>query len=88
MNSSPSTTSPSGRSQPQQIIQLLTEARQQKIVAFVRRQGDSHVLQFTLTPELVDNPSVDRAFLLRPGPRLHSHHELGYADRQAIARCH
>jgi len=51
----------------EQIIQLLTEARQQKITAFVRRQGDSHVLQFTLTPELVDNPSVDRAFLLRPG---------------------
>ena len=71
----------------EQIIQLLTEARQQKITAFVRRQGDSHVLQFTLTPELVDNPSVDRAFLLRPGLRLHSHHELGYADRQAIARC-
>jgi carboxyl-terminal processing protease len=53
--------------EPQQIIQLLTEARQQKIVAFVRRQGSSHVLQFTLTPELVDNPSVDRAYLLRPG---------------------
>lgn len=53
--------------QPQQIIQLLTEARQQKIVAFVRRPGTPHVLQFTLTPELVDNPSVDRAFLLQPG---------------------
>lgn len=52
--------------EPQQIIGLLTEARQQKIVAFVRRQGSSHILQFTLTPELVDNPSVDRAFLLRP----------------------
>jgi len=53
--------------EPQQIIQLLTEARQQKIVAFIRRQGSSRVLQFTLTPELVDNPSVDRAYLLRPG---------------------
>jgi carboxyl-terminal processing protease len=52
---------------PQQIIQLLTEARQQKIVTFIRRQGYSHLLQFTLTPELVDAPSVDRAFLLRPG---------------------
>jgi carboxyl-terminal processing protease len=52
--------------EPQQIIGLLTEARQQKIAAFVRRQGSSHILQFTLTPELVDNPSVDRAFLLRP----------------------
>ena len=53
--------------QPEQIVQLLTEARQHKITAFVRRQGASHVLQFTLTPELVDNPSVDRAFLLKPG---------------------
>ena len=53
--------------QPEQIIQLLTEARQHKITTFVRRQGASHVLQFTLTPELVDNPSVDRAFLLKPG---------------------
>lgn len=52
--------------QPEQIIQLLTEARQHKITAFVRRQGASHVLQFTLTPELVDNPSVDRTFLLKP----------------------
>src|SRR5689334_9327764 len=32
--------------QPEQIIQLLTEARQHKITAFVRRQGASHVLQF------------------------------------------
>jgi carboxyl-terminal processing protease len=53
--------------QPEQIVQLLTEARQHKITVFVRRQGASRVLQFTLTPELVDNPSVDRAFLLQPG---------------------
>jgi carboxyl-terminal processing protease len=53
--------------EPQQIIELLTEARQQKITVFVRRQGDSRLLQFALTPELVDTPSVDRAFLLRPG---------------------
>ena len=52
---------------PQQIIELLTEARQQKIVVFIRRQGEAQLLQFTLTPELVDAPSVDRAFLLRPG---------------------
>jgi carboxyl-terminal processing protease len=53
--------------EPEQIIQLLTEARQQKITAFIRRQGDARLLQFTLTPELVDSPSVDRTFLLRPG---------------------
>ncbi len=51
----------------EQIIQLLIEARQQKIVVWIRRQGDAKLLQFALTPELVDSPSVDRAFLLRPG---------------------
>jgi carboxyl-terminal processing protease len=52
---------------PQQIIELLTEARQQRITAYIRRQGFSRVFAFTLTPELVDAPSVDRAFLLKPG---------------------
>jgi carboxyl-terminal processing protease len=52
---------------PQQIVELLTEARQQKITVFIRRQGFSRPIQFTLTPELVDQPSVDRTFLLKPG---------------------
>jgi len=52
---------------PQQIVELLTEAREQKITAYIRRQGFSHPFQFTLTPELVDAPSVDRAFMLKPG---------------------
>jgi carboxyl-terminal processing protease len=51
---------------PEQIIQLLTEARQQKIGVYIRRQGSAKLLQFNLTPELVDSPSVDRAFLLQP----------------------
>ena len=53
--------------EPDQIVELLTEARQQKIVAYVRRQGDAKLLQFTLTPELVDSLSVDRTYLLQPG---------------------
>ena len=53
--------------EPEQIIELLTEARQQKITAYIRRQGAPKLLEFTLTPELVDSPSVDRAFLLQPG---------------------
>jgi carboxyl-terminal processing protease len=53
--------------EPEQIIQLLTQARQQKITAFVRRQGSARILPFSLTPELMDSPSVDRAFLLQPG---------------------
>ena len=52
---------------PEQIIQLLTEARQQRVEIYVRRQDAARPLQFTLTPELVDAPSVDRAYLLKPG---------------------
>jgi carboxyl-terminal processing protease len=51
----------------QQVIELLTEARQQKVTLFIRRQDSVRILQFTLSPELVDQPSVDRAFLLEPG---------------------
>ncbi len=53
--------------EPEQIIGLLTEARQQKVRLYVRRQGSARLLDFALMPELVDSPSVDRAFLLRPG---------------------
>ncbi len=56
-----------GTLEPEQIIQLLTQARQQKVAIFVRRQGDAKILRFVLTPALVDEPSVDRAFMLRPG---------------------
>jgi carboxyl-terminal processing protease len=51
----------------EQIGQLLTEARQQKISIYIRRRGSPKPLQFTLTPALVDAPSVDRAFPLAPG---------------------
>jgi carboxyl-terminal processing protease len=53
--------------EPEQIVQLLTQARQQKVQIAVRRQGYSHLFTFTLTPALVDSPTVDRAFLLKPG---------------------
>lgn len=53
--------------EPEQIIQLLTEARQHKIAVYIRREGSARILQFFLTPELVDAPSVDRAFMLEPG---------------------
>ncbi|MBV9226768.1 MAG: hypothetical protein JOY85_22255, partial [Acidobacteriaceae bacterium] len=53
--------------EPEQIIQLLTEARQQKITAFIRREGSLNILPFSLTPELVDSLSVDRAFSLEDG---------------------
>lgn len=53
--------------EPQQIVELLTEARQQKVSIYIQRRGLEHPLQITLTPALVDSPSVDRAFLLKPG---------------------
>lgn len=56
-----------GNLDPEHIVQLLTEARQQKITVYIRRQGAPKVLQFALAPELVDAPSVDRAFMLEPG---------------------
>jgi carboxyl-terminal processing protease len=50
-----------------QLIGLLGEARQHQAQLFVRRPGNVRPLQFVLDPELVDAPSVDRAFMLRPG---------------------
>lgn len=51
----------------EQLVQLLTEARQQQTRLDVRRPGNARLLKFTLSPDLIDAPSVDRAFLLRPG---------------------
>src|ERR1041384_7892185 len=42
-------------------------ARQQTAQLDVRRPGNARLFRLTLTPELVDSPSVDRAFLIRPG---------------------
>ncbi len=53
--------------EPQQIVELLTEARQQRVTVYIRRQGSARPLEFTLTPELVDSPSVDRAYMLQAG---------------------
>jgi carboxyl-terminal processing protease len=50
----------------EQLVQLLSVARQQEAQLYVRRPGTARVLQFTLKPELVDTPSIDRAFLLQP----------------------
>jgi carboxyl-terminal processing protease len=50
----------------EQLVQLLSVARQQEAQLYVRRPGTARVLQFTLKPELVDTPSNDRAFLLQP----------------------
>jgi carboxyl-terminal processing protease len=52
---------------PEQIAGLLTEARQQQVTLYVRREGTARLLAFTVSPALVDAPSVDRVYLLKPG---------------------
>jgi carboxyl-terminal processing protease len=49
-----------------QIVGFLSEARQHQAQIIVRRPTNVRPLQFVLDPELVDAPSVDRAYMLRP----------------------
>jgi carboxyl-terminal processing protease len=55
------------RFEVEQLIQLLGQARQNRVTLFVRRIGAPRLLDFTLDPADVDSPSVDRVFLLKPG---------------------
>ncbi len=50
-----------------QLIGLLSQARQQQARVDVRRPGNARLLSFALTPEELQSPSVERAFFLRPG---------------------
>jgi carboxyl-terminal processing protease len=52
---------------PEQLIQLLTQARQQAAVLDVRKPGNARAFRLSLSPELIDAPSVDRVFMLAPG---------------------
>jgi carboxyl-terminal processing protease len=52
---------------PEQLIQLLMQARQQAAVLDVRKPGNARPFRLMLSPELIDAPSVDRAFLIAPG---------------------
>ena len=51
---------------PEQLIQLLSQARQQAAQLDVRKPGNARTFRLTLSPELMNDPSVDRAFLLAP----------------------
>lgn len=51
----------------EQIVGFLGESHQHRAQLLVRRPGNARPLAFVLDPELLDSPSVDRAFLLRPG---------------------
>ncbi len=50
-----------------QLVALLSESRQKQARLDVRRLGQERLLEFVLTPEELQAPSVERAFLLRPG---------------------
>ncbi len=50
-----------------QIVGYLSEARQHQAQLIVRRPGNARPLEFVLDPALVDSPSIDRTFLLKPG---------------------
>jgi len=50
-----------------QLVGYLGEARQHRAELIVRRPTNVRLMNFTLDPALVDAPSVDRSFLLKPG---------------------
>jgi carboxyl-terminal processing protease len=50
-----------------QLVQFLGEAHQKQAELLVRRPGSVQPLRFTLNPAIIDAPSVDREFLLKPG---------------------
>lgn len=50
-----------------QITQLLSQARQQQVQLDVRRPGAARILHFTMMPEELQAPSVDRGYMLREG---------------------
>jgi carboxyl-terminal processing protease len=58
---------PIGPLVPEQLVQLLSQARQQAAVLDVRKPGNARAFRLTLSPELIDAPSVDRAFQIEPG---------------------
>jgi carboxyl-terminal processing protease len=53
------------RLQFDQIVGYLGESHQHRAQLIVRRPGNARPLEFVLDPELLDSPSVDRAFLLK-----------------------
>jgi carboxyl-terminal processing protease len=51
----------------EQIVGLLSEARQSEARLYVKKPNDRQLAQITLKPETMESPSVDRAFLLEEG---------------------
>src|ERR1700691_5899710 len=51
----------------EQVVGYLGESHQHRAQLMVRRPGNARPLPFVLDPQLLDSPSVDRAYMLQPG---------------------
>ncbi len=51
----------------EQIVQLLTASRQKEADLYIHHPGDAKVTHITMSPEVENTPTVDRAFMLAPG---------------------
>ncbi len=56
-----------GQLNMEQLVQVLGESRQRPARLAVRRPGNARLMSFTLTPEEMASPSVDRVFLIGDG---------------------
>jgi carboxyl-terminal processing protease len=56
-----------GRLEPEQLIQVLGASRQAQATLVIHHPGDEKLDRIVMSPELVDTPTVDRAFMLQPG---------------------
>lgn len=74
----------------EQLVELLSESRRRPVKLDVRRPGNVRLLQFVLTPEELQSPSVERAWLIHPDTgylRLASFDEkTGEQVREAIEK--
>ena len=50
-----------------QLVQVLSQSKQSPAQLVVRRPGNARLLEFTLTPQEMQAPSVERVFHVRPG---------------------
>lgn len=55
------------RLDPEQIVALLSQSRQQPARLVVKHPGNARLVDLLLTPEELQSPSVDRAFMVAPG---------------------
>ena len=56
-----------GSLEPEQLVELLSSARQKAAALEIRHPGNARTFRLVLTPELIDTPSVDRHFEIAPG---------------------